>query len=257
MPRTKVNSESPKTDSLALTAARIEQELTSSPWFQRQLSDEEKKQVLADSEALAHDLQTFGHSRIAVAARLSRIQDVLGPLKLFEKFLKQFHFKRRSAYRAIKSFRNAQALPQPIINAAMARNVNIMGETESAPFGTYTDAIKKLPPPPAPSEAQAVEYLDKLEGVKRGLPKPERPADPVQEVLGPTDPKDLMREVYRFADVRYRRLPVEMTHRAKSAWVKTLCGMLLQRTGLSGEPAIAIIAPPPDFKAVRGRPKVH
>lgn len=224
-------------------------------WFQR-LSDSDKTQLTAEDKTLALAMQYAGRSRLAAAASLTRIYDILGPLKVFERYIKRYHLKRRSAYRAIKAYRNALKLPAPILQVAMAKNVNIMGEEDKAPFGVYTEAIRRLPPPKGADEAKASEYLDMLE-VKRREIKPKKTIS-VQEVLGSHDPGDLMRECYRFVNIRYLRLPHDTTKSVKIAWLKTLSGMLLNLGGIEEETVtINLVAPPTDYKAVRGRPRVH
>lgn len=231
--------------------------LDSEPWFKR-LSDDDQTTVKSEDQKLAEIYQYVGRSRLAAAERLTNIYKILGPLKVFERYIKRFHLKRRSAYRAIKAYQNVENLPKPILAVAMARNMPLMGETKDEPYGIYTAAIKKLPLPNESrlDESKAAEYLDMLE-VKRKEIKPHKGARRLKELVEPLSARDLMQECYRYVDTRYRHLPDDWTKSQKKEWIVTLGGMLLKIADVSGEQLVPVIAPPDSFVAVRGRPRVH
>ena len=120
-------------------------------WFKR-LSDDEKATVREEDRQLAAVYEYVGRSRLAAAAHLTRIYEVLGPLRVFERYIKRYNLRRRNAYRAIKAYKNVikTGLHPTIMAVAMARNMMLMGESEEEPYGVYTPAVKKLPPPPTP-----------------------------------------------------------------------------------------------------------
>src|SRR5213592_3529738 len=82
--------------------------------------------VIASSESLAQHLYINGRSRLGIGKDLLDIQKVLEPQELWYRFLKQFHFKKTSAYRYINEYKNSTSrLPEPVVQLAMARNLNI------------------------------------------------------------------------------------------------------------------------------------
>lgn len=220
-------------------------------WWTK-LDMSEQKEVVSAAQKLSDALVTNGYSKIAIGEHLTRLQSVLEPHNLFQRFLKNFHFSKRTAYRYIAGYNNAKArLPEPIIKAAMARGYNMIGDSELKPLGVYTEAVAKLPPPQNPNAEQAVTWLDQVEQVRKdnrsaqGTPSLTLP-------FVPSDPNTLMRECYKFVSLRYKRLP--NNSRTRNSWVRSLVGMMLTELG-SGQQTFAPIAIPQDYTVQRGRPR--
>lgn len=217
------------------------------------LNQEEQSVVLSEGQQLASALLQFGYSRMAIGEHLSRLQGVLEPHNLFTRFLKNFHFSKRTAYRYIAGFQNAkQRLPETVLKAAMARGVNIIGDSEIKPLGVYTDAVAKLPPPSNASEVQANTWLDQIEQVRKDT----RASGETMNVLAvpvPQDPQTLLKECYRFISMRYKRLP--NNSKTKANFVRSLIGMILAELGVSGQQTFAPVAIPEEFRVGRGRPR--
>lgn len=236
-----------------LVSPSVMSSLDAENWFSK-LSDDEQATIKKEDAGLIHVYQQMGRSALAAAAHLYRIYKVLGPLKVFERYIKRFHLKRTSAYRAIRKFQNVEHLPQTILAVAMARNMALMGETKEEPYGVYTDAVKRLPPPKSPDENKAAEYLNMLEAKRKEL-RPRQRERRLKELTIPTGPNDLMQRAYRIVDRLYRHLPEDWSGSKRTEWLRTLCGMILRLSGLEEDQMIPLIAPPPDFIAVRGRPR--
>lgn len=218
-------------------------------WYKK-LNNDEQGAVLTEGQQLGQSLLQFGRSRLAVGEHLTKLSKILEPHKAFEKFLKHFHFSKRTAYRYIRGFENAKArLPETVLRAAMARGVQIVGESETRPLGVYTEAVAALPLPKGATEAQAITYLDRLEAVRKQT-KSEATGIPML-IMG--DPSTLMKEALRFVTVRYKRLPP--TKRTREAWAKQLIGMLLAEFGTREEQTFAPVPVPEMFQVHRGRPK--
>jgi hypothetical protein len=217
-------------------------------WWKK-LSNEEQSAVQQESSLLAKALVDFGKSKLAIGEHLTKLQAVLEPHNLFGRFLKNFHFSKRTAYRYIAGFNNAKArLPQTVLAAAMARGVAIIGDTETKPLGVYTDAVAKLPPPATATVDQANTWLNQIEQVRKETKG-------LFVVPVPQDPQTLLKECYRFVAIRYKRLPNNSKSRAN--WVRSLVGMLLADLGVSGEQTFAPHAAPESFKIGRGRPSTQ
>lgn len=222
-------------------------------WWKK-LNDDEQSAVMQEGRLLAQALLDFGKSKLAVGEHLAKLQGLLEPHNLFGRFLKNFHFSKRTAYRYIAGYNNAKArLPETVLKAAMARGVNLVGDTEMKPLGVYTDAVAKLPPPTQATEEQANTWLNQIEQVRKET-RAAAAGGGMFTVPVPQDPQTLLKECYRFVSLRYKRLPNNSKTRAN--WVRSLVGMILADLGVSGEQTFAPHAAPEDFRAQRGRPQV-
>lgn len=226
---------------------------TSLAWWDK-INAEEQQLVLSAGTRLAQAMLINGASRLAIGEHLTQLQGVLEPHNIFGKFLKNFHFSKKTAYRRIAEFKNAKAnLPEAVLKAAMARGVNIAGESEQKPLGVYTDAVRKLPPPTTPDVVQATTWLDQIEKVR----KDDRAAASEGVAAGasftmpePLDVATAMKECFRFIENRYNRVP----QRAKGKFLQALQGMLVTLSGVGNPLTITPQAIPEDFRIHRGRP---
>jgi len=222
-------------------------------WWKK-LNNDEQSAVMHEGRLLAQALLDFGKSRLAVGEHLSKLQGLLEPHNLFGRFLKNFHFSKRTAYRYIAGYNNAKArLPETVLKAAMARGVNIVGDTEVKPLGVYTEAVAKLPPPSQATEVQANTWLDQIEQVRKET-RAQASGGGMFTVPVPQDPQTLLKESYRFVSLRYKRLP--NSSKVRASWVRSLVGMILADLGVSGEQTFTPHKAPEDFVAQRGRPQV-
>lgn len=223
-------------------------------WWDK-LSEDEKVTVHDEGIALAQALLVNGASRMAVGEHLTNLQGTLEPHNLFGRFLKVFKFSKRTAYRYISGYKNAKArLPEPILKAAMARGINMLGENDQKPLGVYTDAVKRLPPPQNANAVQANTWLDSVEEVR--VKTRQEAADAVDSssftMPEPTDPQTAMKECYRFVVARYKKLPSGA--KVRTNWVRGFVGMLLTELGVSAAQSFLPQAVPDDFRVQRGRP---
>lgn len=217
------------------------------PWWKK-LKPDEQQTVQQESQALGQALMQHGFSKLAVGEHLGNLQAILEPKRLFVRYLRNFHFSQRSAYRYIAGFQNARTkLPEPILRAAMARGLNMIGDTKEAPLGTYTDVVRRLPPPKTEDPEKISEWIGAVEEKHR-----ERRSHPAAVDEEASDPETMMKECYRFISIRFRRLP--NNSRSRANWTKTLAGMLLADLGVGNPQSIDPVAVPEDFRAVRGRP---
>lgn len=219
--------------------------------FFKGLNESEQKVVETESTELLHAMSGFGNARIAIGEHLSRIKDVLTPHNVYGRYfaaarkLGLFTMNIRTADRYVAGYRNAKALlPKPIVNLALERGVNIIGDTEQKPFGQYTDAVRQLPPPTKPTEEQARVWLNQVEDVRKKS----------RAVAGfsivPQDPGTLLQQCYRFVALRYKKLP--HTKRVRDNWVRSLMGMLATEFSVT---AVYQTAIPEEFRTQRGRPR--
>lgn len=226
---------------------------TNLSWW-KELNESEQKTILAEGEQLAFALYNYGHARLAVGEHLSKIHEVLQPHNLFEKFLRNFHFSKRTAYRYIAGFKNASnLLPEPVLKRAMARGFNIVGESDQKPLGIYTDAAKSLPIPANVDESKADVWLDQVEVLRKKARSTEMAAEG-EDAFGAIVPQDLealLKECFRFVNSRIRKCDAK----GRVELVQKLTGMLLTQVEINRKQTIAPMPVPEDFIPQRGRPK--
>lgn len=211
---------------------------------------ERKDQIYVEKETLAlgTTLAEYGQSRLAIGEKLTNIQDKL-PKGMFSKYLQAYHFKRSTAYKSIKSYRNSvQHMPEFVLREAMRRNMPILGESDDRPLGVYTDYAKKLPPPASDDKAAINQYLDTLEAAKKRADGRSRRKAEIE-----ADADVLLKQSYRFVSSRLNKLPNR--GRTRRAWVDQLVGMLLTKMGVSGGQTFEPEAVPDEFVAQVGRPR--
>jgi len=246
----------PRTENIEILLP--EKSITSAAWYEK-LDANEKAIVKTEGEQLAVSMLNLGRSKLAIGNHLSKLRDVLEPHNVFGKFLRNFNFSKRTAYRYIRGYENAQSrLPEPILKAAMVRGMAIIGESEQKPLGVFTDAARQLPPPNnVSSEEQANAYLDSLDMLRkqsRTTAANLEGGTTAFAVHVPQDPETLLKECYRFVSSRFKKLPTN--HKTRSAWVDKLVGMVLAEMGVSGTKSFHPTAIPEGFKAERGRPRI-
>jgi hypothetical protein len=226
---------------------------TSLAWWDK-INAEEQQAVLSAGTRLAQALLVNGASRLAIGEHLTTLQGTLEPHNLFGRFLKNFHFSKRSAYRRIAEFKNAKGnLPEAVLKAAMARGVTIAGDSDQKPLGIYTEAVKKLPPPTAPDMLQANTWLDQIEQVRKDVRTEAADAangNGGNVTLQPMDVNDAQKECFRLIENRFNRVP----QRQRQKFLQGLQGMLLTLSGVSNPLSISPQAIPDDFRVHRGRP---
>lgn len=220
------------------------------------LNADEQTVVQTEGVALAQALLVNGASRLAIGEHLTNLQGTLEPHNLFGRFLRSFKFSKRTAYRFISGFKNAKArLPEPILKAAMARGINLLGDNDQKPLGIYTEAAKRLPPPQNPDPTQVNAWLDSVEQVRKDVKQEAADAEGTDAFVmpEPTDPATAMKECFRFVSNRYKQLPT--TPKVRANWMRGLIGILLAEFGVSSMQQFQPQAVPEDFRVVRGRPK--
>lgn len=215
------------------------------------LSTKAKQIVMTEGQALAQALLLEGRSKLAIGEHLTRIQAVLEPRRVFGRFLHGFNMSKRTAYRYIKGYSNAEKrLPEPILRAAMVRGMNLIGETDEKPLGIYTAAVKKLPMPEHATPKQAHEYLDKLEESRKIKP-PEGETLPAEHI----EMVDAVKVAFKTVSNIMKRLPVDTKGKNKMKFLQSVVGMCLTEVGVASQQTFEPQAVPDEFRIGRGRPR--
>jgi hypothetical protein len=221
-------------------------------WFGK-IDQPQQAVVIEETVGLAEDLHTVNEGMLHVGERLTKLQGILEPHNIFNRYLAHFHFSKRTAYRWIAKFKNAATLPEPILRLAMARNIPIGGENDQKPYGTYTDAVRKLPPPRNPSNEQAATWLEQVQQVaKETRSAGATNGTPSMTLPEPTDPQTSKKIAYKAVMNLFAKLP--NNSRTRANWLKDLFGMILTGAGIQAPQQFAPAPVPPEFAAGRGRP---
>lgn len=209
-----------------------------------ELEPREKQILEREAKALRSDMVTFAQSKLAIGEHLLKIHEILEPKRVFGRFLDNLRsgLSKKTAYRYIEGFQNAgQILSEPILREAMARGMNMLG-TGDKPLGRYTLAVKRLPPPRSTNPKVIDQYLENVQEKTREIYSNELERDE----------DELVKEVFRFFDARFQRLPNH--HKTRRRFVETLGGMMVARLGVSSPQTFEPVAID-TVRAVRGRPR--
>lgn len=191
------------------------------------LSTIEKTTVKKEHNALSTTVERLGKDWIEVGARLKALRDVMEPHRMFDAYLKMapFGFKRATAYRRIRNAEKARrSLTPDLFRYALMSgldNVNI-------------DAVKVIPPPKSNNPKEMHAYLKQVSG---------------KETVA-HNPEVMQKECANFVRSRWEKLPAEWSHKKKSDWMRTHCGICMGFIGVSGEQKVIAEAIPIDW--VRG-----
>lgn len=217
------------------------------PWWQS-ISRKDQISIEKETKALGEAFQNMGRSRLAAAEHLSNVHDKVGKGN-FQGFLRIFHIKRAWAYETMKGYKNTlQAFPEAVIREAMRRNMPILGASDDKPLGTYTDAVKRLPPPKTEDPVKIGQYLDSIEQARsRARARASKKLETIE-----ADPDVLLQESYRFVIIRLQRLGSKGATRNR--FVESLTGMLMTEIGVTKRNFEAE-AIPDGFRAQVGRPR--
>lgn len=225
----------------------------------KELNQEEANTVLQKTQQLVQARIVGGLSRIAEGEALATVQPILTAHNIFGQYLRKFRCSQRTCNRRIAAFKNAKAkVSENIIKAAIARGLDIMGDTAEKPLGIYTAAAAKLPPPADATIEQANTWLDQLDKVRKEIRKADSSAEAADVMtfpITPGDPTVMLKECYRFFRARFQKLPNNAKTRAK--FVNSLIGMELAELGVQHQQTVAPVAIPEDFRAQRGRPALQ
>lgn len=209
-----------------------------------ELDAKERQELEREARALRSEMVKFAQSKLAIGEHLLKIHDILEPKRVFGRFLDNLRsgLSKKTAYRYIEGFQNAKAmLPDNVLREAMARGMNMLGTNEK-PLGRYTLAVKRLPAPKSDNPKVIDAYLEKVQDKTRELYSNELERDE----------DELVKEVFRFFDARFQRLP--NSHKTRRRFVETIGGMMVARLGVSSPQTFEPVAID-TVRAVRGRPR--
>jgi transposase len=216
-----------KTDAIVKAPVKIEYTALD---FWNKLDRADQTTVERESASFFASLQMEGISRYEQAKHLKAIHAVLEPRRVFRRFCEEsLRFRTyRTAYRYIKAFNKlGQDIPniEQVVKVAAARNIELMGYTDTQPYGVYTSVIGgMLPAPTDPKELPA--WVESLEAKRQALPGKGRRG---RKASLPARAR--LTEAYREAAKQYRGLPPK----DRKDWATKLIGYIMAECSLPAQ----------------------
>lgn len=179
---------------------------------------------------LLKEFKKYQRSRYELRRLLLQLHDEVIGEKRFKEYLELVDIPRRSAYRWMDAYKTVGNLPEEVLKAAERRNIDLG-------LGKYQDALKEFPMPEGASEAQAEEWLDKVEASQKGTIR-EFPDAAGSTTLAPEDRRSVTGKVY----LRHCRQVIDFTNRywgeipaeeRKLEVVRSLMGAIAAKLGIS------------------------
>jgi hypothetical protein len=198
------------------------------------LEPNEQDKLTTEMQALDKATTNYEMSNLEIGEHLDRIQSIMAPKRQFNKWLTWWLKNRKKAksrawaYQALKEYQDVRnSTPKQVLDLAKQRGTKL-----------NVAVLAHNPPPKTTDRSAIVHYLDSI--------KPER----VEVVKGPDQ---LLKECLNFVGTRWAQLP--NNQKTRTAFMRSLMGMLLAKFGVASEISFAPMAIPDAFKIQRGRPK--
>lgn len=167
--------------------------------------------------------ESVGTGVLAMGRALMRIQSLLEPRGLFTAYLNHLLWlSPATAYRYIFAYKQTRdKLPEMVVTKAAASGMPLFGYRQDRPFGRYTDAVKKLPPPKEEDEAKVDRWLSALRESVKSQPGPQRMEEGVPKAEITASAAEYLAKAYE----RIRRKPPIVE------WMQELAKMVEAKVG--------------------------
>lgn len=226
---------------------------TQLPYWKR-LTEEDKKAVERESQELARAMFHEGASKLEQGRHLVELRKRLEPYRVFVRHLRAFKMSFKTAYRYMSAYENAKRrFPEPVLQAVLARGLDIVGESAERPYGKYTPIVKSLPPPRTSDKYAIQEWVDTLENkykkmrgeMRAGLLLGYDHAHPATD--------SLVKAAFRHVRIQFRRIPVDQKKKA----MKELFGYLMAEFGVSSPIEVRPSEAPDEYRRGPGKPRLE
>lgn len=221
--------------------------------YWKMLTEEEKKVGERESQELARAIFHEGASKLEQGRHLVELRKILEPYRCFVRHLKQFSLSMKTAYRYMSAYENARKrFPEPVLQAVLARGIDMVGESPEQPYGKYTPVIKALPVPKTSDKYRIDEWANEVEKKYKAYRSDLRNDRPVSydSAHPPTDA--IVKQAFRLVRMRFRRIPPAQRKKA----LQDLFGYLtaeLSVTGFHVSPEQA----PDEYRRGPGKPRAE
>lgn len=202
-----------------------------------------------ETKGLAEACSRGVMSKIDQGKSLCNIKAKATPAQ-FKAYWKMLNYKKATAYDYMRAFTiMSKRLRPSLVSLAAARGMNILGTSEDAPYGVWTENFKRMPPPDTDDPIVNNQFLDEAIVRQTRIDGRSRKMVQIED-----DAEVLLQHSYQFVSRRLQKLPNK--GRSRKAWIERLVGMLLSEIGVSGNQSFQAEAVPDDFKPRPvGRPR--
>ena len=200
------------------------------------LEPTEQSKLTVETQALDKAADNLEMSNLEIGEHLDNINRILAPKRQFNKWLVWWLSQRKKsksrswAYEAMEEFKT--------IRSHMPKHVLEMAKERGTKIDLKVLALK--PPPETKDKGEIAAYLDTVRPIRGRIDVAK-------------SPDLLLKECVNFVSTRWAQLP--QNHKTRTAFMRSLIGMLLGRFGVANEQSFAPMAVPDNFRAQRGRPK--
>lgn len=216
-----------------------------------ELTEEEQAVCRGEMAKVMAERANLGMSVLAIGESLAKIHTVLAPKRLFFRFCEGLNCARSTVHNYLNNYQRVKQYlsSETGLRTAMAMGLKIIGDSDDRPLGVYTDAVKRLPPPPRSENPKHWKiWWDEAEDVRRRLAA--RNLRTIQEI--DQDPEELARSAYRFVVSRMIKC---RDARHKRQFLERVVGCALHDLKGVSQMTFFVEAPPEGFRAVLGRPR--
>lgn len=171
--------------------------------------------------------ENVGTGVLAMGRALMRIQALLEPRGLFTAYLNHLLWlSPATAYRYIFAYKQTRdKLPEMVVTRAAASGMPLFGYRQDRPFGRYTEAVKKLPPPKEEDEGKVDRWLSQLRESVKGQPGLQRAEEGVPKAEITAAAVEYLAKAY--GKIRRKPLIVE--------WMKEMAEMVEAKVAARSE----------------------
>lgn len=194
-----------------------------------------KSQVVDLGTQIQSTISELGKSALQLASLFTKAQELLEGKGYFVAFINSIPgFSQMTVYRMIKRFKLAKekafkSSPH-VLQLAMATGTDIAGTDEEKPFGKFTDAVKKVGPPPK-LKGNAVTKQDRVAAeMWLNEVKSQQEKDWHKKTRGTKSPEDLQKSAVNGFMNAYNK--VEPTQ--QMGFIRTVMGYILFKVGVPG-----------------------
>lgn len=218
------------------------------------LTEEDKKIVERESQELARAMFHEGASKLEQGRHLVELRKRLEPYRVFVRHLRAFKMSFKTAYRYISAYENAKKrFPEPVLQAVLARGLEMVGESAERPYGKYTPVVKLLPPPRTGDKYQIQEWVDKVEEKYKKMRGDMRAGMLLDYDHQHPETNALVKAAFRHVRIQFRRIPGDQKKKA----MRELFGYLMAEFGVTSPIEVRPSEAPDEFRRGPGKPRLE
>ena len=223
----------------------IPEELITGQPYWKKLSRDDQTVVMEQTQKIGRLGWDMKRSHLEMGESLLVLQQHLK--EYFRPHLKNLNLKEKTAYRIMENYRETKKMiPVQAMPTLMAMNYDFAQKK-------YLNIIKKIGPPSSSEPAVVEAWAEDVVKAQKEKFRANRTQGEVLPPEVPRDPEDMLEESFRYAKIRFHRLP---NSKNRMKWIERLFGYLLKEAGVGSPMSFSPMTAPESFLTGRGRPKL-